>query len=97
MGGVGGWRAFKTNNTKPTVNMPSVNIPTVNIPTGKNTDSKRTDTKNTEKYYAGNTNSRQKRHPPWHAIRASAVADREKERERERERERKIHELSLIA
>ena len=40
----------------------------------KYTDCKHTEGKNTEKQHAGNTKRRQQRHP-WHAIRASAVAD----------------------
>ena len=70
---------FNTNNTLniPTVNIPTVNIPTVNIWTA-NTTTVSIPTVNIptvkttcEQY---NKNKQTKTHP-WHAIRASAVAD----------------------
>ena len=42
----------------------------------QHTESKRTDNKNIEKQHPGNTKRQTKKTHPWHAIRASAVADR---------------------
>ena len=73
-GGEVGGAPFNTSNTKPTVNIPTVNIPTVNIPT-VNVPTVNIPTIKTQKQHVENTNNRQTKTYPWHAIRASAVAD----------------------
>ena len=77
--GRSGAAPFNTNNTKPTVNTDSKHTDNKHTDSthsdSKYTDSKHTDSKNTEKQHVGNTSNRQTKTHPWHAIRASAVAD----------------------
>ena len=63
------WRSGAANNTKPTVNIPTVNVPTLIIPTVD------IPTVTTQKNNMRGTTKQTKNTHPWHAIRASVVAD----------------------